>query len=59
MSLELAIKHAIKNPIKDLPRRAAVIKDGKRLISIGYNKRKSHTQAYKVSRDSRLCLYPC
>jgi deoxycytidylate deaminase len=56
MSLDLAIKAALANPIKRAPRMAAVIKDRKRLVSIGLNTFKTHPLQAKFGKMDE-CIY--
>jgi len=55
MSLELAIKHALLNPIKargrtSMPRLAAVLSDGRSTV-VGYNSYKTHPLQARFGTD--------
>lgn len=53
-----AISLALANPVKGLPRMAAVIADGKRVVSIGLNSRKTHPLAARYGRNPEaLCIH--
>ncbi len=56
MSLALALEIARANAVVGLPRLGAVICDGKRVVSTGFNRRKSHPLAARYQKNSE-CIY--
>lgn len=58
MSLEKAIKLAKGNPVQGLPKMAALIYDGKRLVGAGINSRKTHPLQSKFSKHPEaICIH--
>lgn len=56
--LDEAIELARSNPITDLPKMAAIIYDRKKIISTGFNSRKSHPLAFKFSESHlKICTH--
>ncbi len=63
MSLRIAVREALKNPIEpkgrnSISRFAAVLTDGKGQTFVGLNSYKSHPLQYRFSRDAeRSCIH--
>lgn len=58
MTLPRAISLARANPVQNLPRMAAIITDGKRIVSTGFNSRRTHPLAARFQRNpAALCIH--
>jgi len=58
MSIELATKIAVANPVQGLPRMAAVLTKRRKVVSVGMNSRKTHPLQQKFGKNKdALCIH--